>query len=169
MPGVAGIPDMGSVSSKQPAVYDHQLVRTDCDQTKLDRFVNKENIPAPPPAMSITNIEVPTISDVNFSKSVDSGFESLTGNTMEVIEIKDTGDEVKAGPKATHKRPVYLTTIIQLQEKVCKARHEGAVSILRESQFVGVANLTYALVQCKTKLYLFDFKKLSKTILLELL
>ena len=156
---------MSSVSSKEAAVYDHQLVRTDCDQLKLDRFVNKEN--TAPPAMS--NIELPTLREVNFSKTVDSGFESLTGNTIEVIEVKDTGDRVKSGPKATHKRPVYLSAIIQLQEAVCKARHEGAVSLLRESQFVGVANLTYALVQCKTKLYLFDFKKLSKMLFYQII
>ena len=154
---------------KEAPVYDHQLVRTDCNQTKLDLFISSQPTSAPtttkPSCFTTIESEKPGPSRQQEKRQVErSSVENKENiDTINVEEFVPKSKEPTPKKKnPTHRQPIYLTSVLNLQEEICKSRHEAAVEILREIKFVGVANTRYALVQVKTKLYLFDFNKLSE-------
>ncbi|KAL5256419.1 hypothetical protein ACHWQZ_G011601 [Mnemiopsis leidyi] len=163
----------GSESSR---VYDHQLVRTDCNQTKLDLFIanqanrteEKKNAKSNPSASSSSGLFSTVVEDrpgPSHKEVIGSSASSENKENINTINVEEFVPKEAPKPgNPTHRRPIYLTSVLNLQEDICKARHEGAVDLMREHKFVGVANSQYALAQVKTKLYLFDFGKLSEAL-----
>ena len=171
----------GSESSR---VYDHQLVRTDCNQTKLDLFIanqankisekTKSESSAASSSALFSTVDTEKPGPSNMSKEIKLSHPANKSNSCSSNENKENVNTInveeyvpKEAPKSgnpTHRRPIYLTSVLNLQEDICKARHEGAVDLMREHKFVGIANTQYALAQVRTKLYLFDFGKLSEAL-----
>ena len=167
-------------------LYDHQLVRTDCNQTKLDLFLhnqsNKTSTPIPQNASvsadklfsTVSDNEKPesstcsegglySLSSVNKENVVPTNVEEFVPGekSVKLEEFVLKSDPKKQAASTPKKQPIYLSSVLSLQEDICKARHEGAVELLKELKFVGIANSRFALAQVKTKLHLFDFAKLS--------
>ena len=157
--------------SEKTRVYDHQMVRTDCNQTKLDLFIaNQANkiITENKTALYTTvDSEKPGPSNrkpnPQTSNSSHSGLSDENKENVDTINVEEfVPKDIQKSSNPTHRRPIYLTSVLSLQEDICKARHDGAVDLLREHKFVGIANTRFALAQVRTKLYLFDFGKLSE-------
>lgn len=173
-------------------VYDHQLVRTDCNQSKLDLFLHNQSNKA---ASSMATTVSSNSSDRLFSTVKDTekpgpsmisercsiSLSSEDKENIDTVNVEEfvAGDnknptkvekfvpksdsKVEATPQSK-RRPVYLSSVVSLQEDICQARHEGAVELFKEHKFVGVANTRFALAQVKTKLHLFDIAKLSEAL-----
>eukprot|EP00116_Pleurobrachia_bachei_P001154 sb/3461416/ len=137
-------------NKENAAPYDYQLVRTDVNQQKLDIFLS-DNKPAG--TIPTKNPIIPPLSDKpGSSRSEDKDKPGPSRSD----DQPQTSDEDRV--------PVYLTSVLQLQEDICKARHEGATDMFRESTFVGAVNEKLALVQVLTKLYLMDYGRLSRAL-----
>ena len=161
-------------------VYDHELVRTDCNQTKLDLFIaNQANkimtektseLNTTPTTSLFTTLDSekpgPSSKKMKLPNPGTGGTSSDNKENIDTINVEEfiPKEASKSVNNPTHRRPIYLTSVLALQEEICKARHEGAVDLLREHKFVGVANTQYALAQVRTKLYLFDIGKLSEAL-----
>ena len=171
--------------------YDYQLVRTDASQSKLDIFLvndtqtngssDKGKTNDGSDEAKTSNNEVrkskdvgtaPKLLDTKACSSKSQDIEEMivsetriNANKENVNTINIEEDVVPKILQKSHRRPIYLTSVLELQEGVCKKKDEGVIELLKESQYVGVASTRYILVQMKTRLHLFDFVVLSRKLM----
>ncbi|KAK2158972.1 hypothetical protein LSH36_161g14039 [Paralvinella palmiformis] len=144
-----------------PRIYEHQMVRTDSKEQKLDAFLQV----AAPTNISADPEEIE-------QESMDT---QQPGSSTEVKDNRGTkraadDSEPAVSPSCNpHRREIKLTNVLELRKQITDGTHTGLRELLQNHTFVGCVNAEYALIQHQTKLYLVNTTKLSKELFYQLL
>jgi len=125
-------------------VYQHNTVRTDSKEQKLDVFFKQNN------------------------KLVDQSSEKEQGTRPHKHVVTDKSTPRTAG-NSPRTREVKLKSVLNLQDDIKKQSHAGLKEIFQDFSFVGCVSRQHALLQHQTKLYLINTTKLSEELFYQVL
>ncbi|KRX87954.1 DNA mismatch repair protein Mlh1 [Trichinella pseudospiralis] len=133
-------------TSLSTSVQDCHIVRVDCNDRKLDEFLNTSS------ALSSEQIHL------TFPDSV------VNLNSEESDQVKEKKDKINSSSlapdksKAVNKRVLNLTSVLELQQQICENSSVELRNLFRMHTFVGCVNPKLTLMQCSTSLYMIDME-----------
>lgn len=152
--------DKPTTSSAPKPVYDHQYVRTDAKERKLQAFFS-------PSSSKVSEKE-----ETNNSLTLSENEEDFQNENKEnKLENSKNNCAVKKNTSvnAPMRYDSKLTSITNLCTKIDEEEHSGLKNILEEHKYVGCANKSLALIQHGTMLYLVNIKKVSQEMFYQIL
>ncbi|KAG1685931.1 DNA mismatch repair protein Mlh1 [Nymphon striatum] len=140
--------------SSSKKVYDHQLVRTDSKEQKLDAFLQSKKLPV--------SLE---------SSSCENADKSSEKNEIAMKDDADNDDSIISTPglNLPSRREVKLSSILQLQKEIKDLSHHGLRQMFRFHKFGACINKEHSLIQYKTGLFLINVPSLSEELFYQLL
>ncbi|XP_067014994.1 DNA mismatch repair protein Mlh1 [Anabrus simplex] len=131
-------------------VYAYQKVHTSSSEQKLDKFFS-----SPQPTKS------------TFSEFSDVRPNGDQANPIPVSVQDNTAEGVK--DTTSKRREFRLTSLLELRREVTQCTHHDLQLILSGHTFVGCVDISHALIQHSTDLYLCDTRSLSEELFYQLL
>ncbi|XP_065885951.1 DNA mismatch repair protein Mlh1-like [Dysidea avara] len=160
---------------EKPSQYAYQMVRTDSREMKLDAFVRPPSLdattrPSSTPTTNTANRSDPVDMDTSNPIVIDDEGSSAAKRPRENETANQTTTSVEVpAKKRRHHKPVHLTSVLNLQQRIKENQHKELTELFKNYKFVGCVDQTRSLVQYMTKLYLIDVSKVSKELFYQLM
>ncbi|OUC48173.1 DNA mismatch repair protein [Trichinella nativa] len=129
-------------TSLSSSVQDCHIVRVDCNDRKLDEFLD-------------------TSSTLSSEQILLTFPDSVVNLNSEADKINSTSLALEKS-KAVTKRVLNLTSVFELQQQICENSSVELRNLFRTHTFVGCINPKLTLMQCSTSLYMIDMEVISE-------
>ncbi|KRY70259.1 DNA mismatch repair protein Mlh1 [Trichinella pseudospiralis] len=139
-------------TSLSTSVQDCHIVRVDCNDRKLDEFLNTSS------ALSSEQIHLTFPDSVVNLNSEESDQDKINSSSLAPDKSK-----------AVNKRVLNLTSVLELQQQICENSSVELRNLFRMHTFVGCVNPKLTLMQCSTSLYMIDMEVISEELFYQIL